>query len=604
MAQQIADRRDIDFVLFEQIEADKVTEHEKYKDLNKKTFQMVINEARNIGIKEILPIIKEADIVGAQYIDGEVIVPESYRRVFDILVEGEWTAMAVEPEMGGQGMPECITLAAHEYLGGADFSVASYPMMGHGSGTILKKFGSQEQKDLFLKNYYTGKWAGSMLLTEPEAGSDVGALKTSAVKNDDGTYSITGNKIFITNGDHNLTENIIHPVLARVEGAPEGTKGISLFLIPKIWVNKDGSLGDRNDIICTGIEEKMGLHGSATCSMSMGSKGDCRGMLVGEENKGMRAMFEMMNFARLGVGAQGAQAASNAYLYALDYARERVQGKAIEEAMNPDAKSVNIIKHPDVRRMLMWMKSNVEGMRSFCYYIAHLFDQLELADSEEEKLRIDGMVSLLTPVLKSYNSDRGFEVCVQGMQVLGGVGYTREYPMEKLVRDSKIASIYEGTTGIQGMDLLARKIGMQKGQVFINFIGEINKIIAQAKETKDLEPLASRLEEAVNRMAGVAMHMGKTAQSAEFKTAFANSVPFLDVIGDVVMGWMLLWRAVVAEQKLTEGAKKKDVTFYKGQIKSAQYFINSTIPITIGRINAIELNDSSPIDIEEESFGG
>jgi hypothetical protein len=315
-------------------------------------------------------------------------------------------------------------------------------------------------------------------------------------------------------------------------------------------------------------------------------------------------MFAMMNFARLGVGAQGAQAASNAYLYALDYAKERVQGKAIEEAMNPDAKSVQIIKHPDVRRMLIWMKSNVEGMRSFCYYIAHLFDQLELADSPEEKERIDGMVNLLTPILKSYNSDRGFEVCVQGMQVLGGVGYTREYPMEKLVRDSKIASIYEGTTGIQGMDLLARKIGMQKGQVFINFIGEINNIIAQAKEIKDLEPIASRLEEAVNRMAGAAMHMGKTAQSAEFKTAFANSVPFLDVTGDVIMGWMLLWRAVVAEQKLSDGAKKKDVSFYKGQIKSAQYFINSTIPITIGRINAIELNDSSAIDIDEESFGG
>ncbi len=456
-----------------------------------------------------------------------------------------------------------------------------------------------------------------MQLTEAQAGSDVGALTTSAVKNPDGTYSITGNKIFITAGDQDLTENIIHPVLARIEGAPKGTKGISLFLIPKIWVNDDGSLGEPNDIVCTGLEEKMGIHGSSTCSMALGSHGKCRGLLLGEENKGMRAMFYMMNVARLSVGFIGFISGSAAYMYALNYARERIQGKDLESIQDPDAPQVPIIRHPDVRRMLMWMKAHVEGMRSFIYLISSLIDRRTCSDDDEEREYNQGLIDLLTPVIKSYCSDRGFEICVEAIQVYGGYGYTRDYPVEQLMRDCKIASIYEGTNGIQAMDVLGRKLGMKGGVVFLNFLQEIQKITGQAKKIKELEDLAARVDEAVNRLGEVAMHLGKTALSDDFKVAFAYAKPFLDVIGDVCMAWMLLWRATIAVPKLeklaggldpkvrhAKATKNKDAAFYEGQLQSARYFINSIIPITMGKMNAIKAGDPAVVEIPEASFGG
>ncbi|MEZ4605189.1 MAG: acyl-CoA dehydrogenase family protein, partial [Desulfobacterales bacterium] len=391
------------------------------------------------------------------------------------LREGEWIAMTEDPEIGGQGLPHMVAQVAAEYIVGADFSFGAFGFATHGAAKMIEVFGTEKQKELYLGKMYSGQWGGTMVLTEPEAGSDVGALTTTAKKNDDGTYSISGNKIFITCGEHNLTENIVHPVLARIEGAPAGTKGISLFIVPKIWVNDDGSLGDPNDVVCTGIEEKLGLHASPTCQLTFGGKGNCRGVLLGEENKGMRVMFHMMNEARLGVGALGLFNASCAYLYAVNYAKERIQGRDLAEMLNKDAPSVNIIRHPDVRRMLMWMKTHTEGMRSFVYYVSYLFDKMQCADSKEEKTKIDDFIGLLTPIIKSYCTDRGFEATVQAMQVYGGYGYTADYPVERLMRDSKINSIYEGTNGIQAMDLLGRKMGMKKGAVFMEFLGEIQK---------------------------------------------------------------------------------------------------------------------------------
>ena len=299
-------------------------------------------------------------------------------------------------------------------------------------------------------------------MTEPQAGSDVGALTTTAVKNPDGTYSITGNKIFITNGEYDLAENIIHPVLARIEGDPPGTKGISIFMVPKIWVDEDGSLGEPNDVVCTGIEEKMGIHASSTCSITLGGKGKCRGLLLGEECQGMKIMFYMMNEARLGVGFQAFNYASTAYLYALNYARERIQGRDLESGKDPEAPQVPIIQHPDVRRMLLEMKAYVEGMRSFVYYVGQCLEREALAASEEEKAFYKGFGDLLTPLVKAYCAQRGFDVCVQAVQVYGGYGYIKEYPVEQLVRDCKITSIYEGTDGIQAMDLLGVNWEWQK----------------------------------------------------------------------------------------------------------------------------------------------
>ncbi len=617
MAQVISDRRDIDFVLYEQFKADALTEHKKFADFNKKTFDLIIKEARNLAVKEILPTFAEGDREGVRLENGQVKVPACYHRPYRLFREGEWTAMVADPEVGGQGLPYCVSQAAAEYLVGANYAFTLYGVVGHAAGELIEVYGTEKQKRLFLKKMYTGQWSGTMQLTEPQAGSDVGALTTSAVKNPDGTYSITGNKIFITAGDQDLTENIIHPVLARIEGAPNGTKGISLFIIPKIWVNEDGSLGEPNDIVCTGLEEKMGIHGSSTCSMALGSNGQCRGYLLGQENKGMQAMFYMMNAARLAVGFIGFISGSAAYMYALNYARERLQGRALETMRDSNAPQVPIISHPDVRRMLLWMKAHVEGMRSFIYYVSSLFDRQTCTNDPEKIEYYQGLIDLLTPIVKSYCSDRGFEVCTEALQVHGGYGYTRDYPVEQLLRDCKIASIYEGTNGIQAMDLLGRKLGMKGGTVFMNYLAEIQKTTACAKSIDGLENLAARVDTAVNRLGEIAMHLGKTALSEDFKVAFAFAKPFLDVMGDVCMGWMLLWRATLAVPVLVnlvgsldskarqeKSAKNKEIAFYEGQLQSANYFINSVLPITMGKMNAIKAGDAATIDIPEASFGG
>ena len=604
MAQYIANRRDIDFVLHEQFQVEDLSKTELFGDFNKKTVDMIVSEARNLAIKEILPTREIGDREGCKFDTGKVTVPESFHRAYELLREGEWTAMALNPEWGGQGMPATVAMAANDYLVGANYAFMIYSDLTNGAGKLIESFGSEKQKQLFLGKMYTGEWTGTMLLTEPEAGSDVGALTTSAVKNDDGTYSITGNKIFISGGEHDLTENIIHPVLARIEGAPKGTKGISLFIVPKIWVNEDGSLGEFNDVVCTGIEEKMGIHGNSTCSLVLGGKGNCKGMLLGEENKGMSAMFHMMNEARLLVGLQGLACASSAYMYAVNYARERVQGKHLLQMMDKDAPSVPIIQHPDVRRQLMMMKVYVEGIRSLLYYVGMCEDKIKICEDAKEKLTYQGIIDILIPIAKGYVTDRAFEVCSHGVQVYGGYGYIRDYPMEQLLRDCRITMIYEGTNGIQAMDLLGRKLGLNKGKPVMDLLGEVQKTIAMTKDAKGLEDLAAKMEKIVDKLGEVALHMGMTAMSPKVMNAFAFAHPFMEVCGDVVMAWMLLWRAVIASKKLENGAKKKDAAFYQGQIKSAEFFIYSILPITFGKMKAILATNGAAVEITEDSFGG
>jgi hypothetical protein len=603
MAQVIADRRDIDFVLFEQLAVDALSEKEKFAEFNRKTIEMVVSEARNLAVKEIYPTQQEGD-TGCTFDNGKVSVPECYRRPWEMYLEGEWLALPEDPEYGGQGMPRTVAMAANDYLVGANYAFAMYAGLTHGAALLVEAFGTEDIKQRFLKKMFTGEWTGTMLLTEPEAGSDVGRLTTSAVKNDDGTYSISGSKIFISSGEHDLSENIIHPVLARIEGAPQGTKGISLFLVPKFWVNEDGRPGEFNDVVCTGIEEKMGIHGNATCSLTLGGKGGCRGYLLGEENRGMRAMFLMMNEARLLVGMQAMTCASNSYLNALNYARERVQGRNLLQMMEPDAPAVPIIQHPDVRRMLITMKANVEAMRSLLYFICTLTDRIAVSDDAGEQARLQGMIDLLIPIAKGYVSDRASEVCNLGMQVYGGYGYIKEYPQEQLVRDCRITQIYEGTNGIQAMDLLGRKLGLNKGKPIMDLMGEIQAIIAQAKEADNLKPSAESLEKALNRLAEVAMQLGATAMSPQVLNAFAFAHPFMEVSGDVVAGWMLLWRAVIAQKALDAKAKKKDQMFYEGQIKSAEYFTQCVLPVTMGKMDAIMANCGAAVEIDDKSFGG
>lgn len=604
MAQLIADRRDVAFVLHEQFNVEQISETEKYADFNRKTIDLIVKEARNLAIKEILPTQAIGDREGVRFENGTVTVPEEFKRIYDMICEGEWVALTEDIEWGGQGMPRSVALAASEFFVGANLAFMMYPGLTHGAGKLVEAFGTDLQKKIFLKKLYSGEWTGTMLLTEPEAGSDVGALTTTAVKNEDGTYTISGNKIFISGGEHDLVENIIHPVLARIEAAPEGTKGISLFLVPKIWVNEDGSLGEPNDVVCTGVEEKMGIHGNATCSMALGSKGNCRGLLLGEENKGMRAMFLMMNEARLLVGLQGFFCASSAYLHALNYARERVQGKHLLKMMDKSAPAVPIINHPDVRRQLITMKAYVEGIRSLLYFIGVCDDRKHTAAAEDEAARYQGLIDLLIPIAKGYVTDRAFEICSHGLQVFGGYGYIKEYPMEQLLRDSRITMIYEGANGIQAMDLLGRKLGLNQGKPIMDLLGEMQKTIAEAKQIELTADLAEKLEAAVNRLGEAALHLGQTAMSPKVMNAFAFAHPFMEASGDVLLGWMLLWRAVISARALEKKVKKKDIAFYNGQQKSAEFFINTILPITHGKMKAILAIDGAAVEIEEAGFGG
>lgn len=603
MPQLIADRKEIDFILYELLDAEQMLEYGKFDGFSKKMFNMIISEARKLSIKEILPTLADSDKNGVQYENGQVLAPESFRKAREAILDSEFTSTMEDPKWGGQGLPFIISMAIMEYVVGANYSLSGYTQMGHGTGKMIELFGTDHLKELFLKNLYTGKWGGTMLLTEPEAGSDVGALTTSARKNEDGTYTITGNKIFITAGDHDLTDNIIHPVLARIEGAPEGSRGISIFVVPKFWVNDDRSIGEANDVQCTGIEEKMGMHGSPTCSMSLGANGKCRGFLLGEENKGLQIMFHMMNEARINVGFQGSSAASMAYLYALDYARQRIQGKDIAAGKDPNAKSIPIIQHPDVRRMLTWMKAHVDGMRSLVFYTSSCIDKKELSANPEEKQLANGMLELLTPVVKAYCAKRGFEVCIEAIQVFGGYGFTSEYPVEQLARDVKIASIYEGTDGIQAMDLLGRKLGMDNGKIFLNFLNEISIVVAAAKEKDSLIPLATALEKQVEELGVTAMAIGKAAMSEKYASAFANAHPFLMATGDIALGWMHLWRALKAANALDNNPKQKDRVFYEGIITTARFYIETILPVTAGRMAAVQALSDAALMVEDAAFG-
>jgi alkylation response protein AidB-like acyl-CoA dehydrogenase len=476
--------------------------------------------------------------------------------------------------------------------------------MGNGTANMIQLYGTAQQKETYVKKLTSAEWGGTMLLTESEAGSDVGALSTSAIRNPDGSFTLSGNKIFITNGEHDLAENIIHPVLARIEGDPAGTKGISLFLVPKYFVHDDGSLGDRNDIICSGVEEKHGIHASATCSMTLSSKGKCIGYLLGQEREGMKIMFNMINGARMSTGLQGFTYASAAYMLAVNYARERIQGRDLADFADHSAPSVPIIKHPDVRRNLLWMKSYVDGMRSFFYYMTVLATKGKICETAGDRERHGDLFSMLTPVVKDYMAVKGHEVCIQAIQLFGGAGYTKDYLVEQYARDCKITTIYEGTSGIQALDMLGRKLGMKEGTVFMNFLGEVQKTVAQAKQIEQTRELAVKVEAAANRLGEVALHLGKKAMSAEFKVAFAHSLPFLHVIGDTIMAWMLLWRALTAATQLSGNPKKKDHAFYEGQINTAEFFILTELPATMGKMNAIAGGCAAAIQISDEGFGG
>ncbi|OQY51254.1 MAG: acyl-CoA dehydrogenase [Desulfobacteraceae bacterium 4572_89] len=613
MAQLIADRRDVDFVLHEQIG---MVDHELFEEFNKKTVDLIVSEARNLSIKEILPTFKDGDEIGCILEDGKVTVPESFQRAWKLYCEGEWLAMCDDPEVGGQGMPRTVGCAALEYMIGANSAFMLYYGMTHGAAKLVEAFGNKTQKKLYMKKMFAGEWGGTMLLTESDAGSDLGTLTTVAVKKEDGTYAIQGSKIFISAGEHDLCENIIHPVLARIEGAPAGTRGISLFLAPKYRVNEDGSLGEFNNVICTGLEKKMGIHGNATASLSLGEKGECIGTLLGEENRGIPEMFQMMNEARAFVGMQGFAVASASYMYALEYARTRIQGRHLTAGKDRTAKSVPIIQHPDVKRQLLNMKAYTEGMRSLIYYYGKCSDIVHTTDDETLKKNTAALIEVLTPIVKGYVTDKSLEVCSHGVQVYGGYGYIREFPVEQLMRDSRIFMIYEGTNGIQAMDLLGRKLSMNQGKSFEYFLDQIKKTIHDAREVEGVKELADKVSHGLSRFTELSKIIGQRSRSDQVLNAYGFAHPFLEITGDITFAWMHLWRASIAAPKLAKKAgsldrdavakkalKNKDAAFYAGQMQSAKFFINILLPQTYGKMDAILEGDTCIEDIMDVSFG-
>ena len=529
--------------------------------------------------------------------------------------------MSFPPEAGGQGLPLTIRAAAHEWFN-HNFSFMAYPGTGEGAAHLIEVYGSEEQKRKYMDRMVTGEWGGTMVLTEAGAGSDVGNLSTKAIRQPDGTFKIQGTKIFITSGDQDLVSNIVHPVLARIEGDPAGTKGISIFLVPKYLVNEDGSLGRRNDFEIGKIEEKLGIHGSSTCAMNFGDNGDCYAELLGEEKQGMKIMFQMMNEARLGVGMQALAAASIAYLHALEYAKDRLQGSSLMDFKNPEAPRVPIIQHPDVRRMLLWMKANVESMRALVLFSAFCFDKELIAENDEEREKWLGFTEVLTPIIKAYCSDIAFRVTETAIQVYGGYGYCSEYPVEQIMRDEKIASIYEGANGIQALDLVGRKLAMKKGTFFMNLLGEMSATVAKYKENQALAGLADDVQGAVNALTDCAMFFAQCGKEGKFLVPLSHAYPFLMMMGKVVSGWFLLWEAGIAQEKLDVMGKEqgvdpadkakwdafvkgnKDAAFYAGKVMSAKFFIKNVLPEVDAAVKGIKSEDLSIVEIADESFAG
>lgn len=591
------DLQDIHFVLFDQLGMDrKLAQHGKFADLDRDVYEATLTETKRIAEEVLGPINRIGDRVGCKLDDeGNVTTPPGYREAWRTLAEGGWVAVSAPAELGGGGMPFTMAMIVNEILCGASMAFMMYPGLTAGAARVILEHGPAALRETFARNMFSGKWGGTMCLTESGAGSSVGDNRSKATPTDEpGVYLIEGEKIFISGGDQDFTENIVHLVLARTPNAGRGTKGLSLFMVPKFHVHADGSLGERNGAHVLGIEHKMGINGNATCTLGFGVRGPCRGWLVGEENQGIALMFLMMNEARIGVAAQGQAIAAAAYGYARVYAKDRVQGQALREAKNPEAPSVPIVQHPDVRRMLMLQKVYSETMRSLLCKLALYFDLMHEAADPAERERLKGRVDLWTPIVKATCADLGFEVATLAVQTYGGYGYIGEYPVEQLVRDAKITSIYEGTNGIQAMDLVGRKLRIGGGALFIEWMNEANGALSQAGDAGFVAQ-AGALGKAVQQLAGAAMHLAGLGKARKVEAAMAQAYPFLRMFGTVLLGMEALEQAVVAQRLAAERGPSPLLT---GKLRNLDFFVASLLPQAIGLGKSITSGDESCLDPE------
>jgi len=599
-----ADLREIEFLLFEQLKLSEVLGKAPYESWDEETAKTVIEEMYKFATTVTGPYNGPGDVEGCKLVEGRVKTPTGFKDAWKKLYEAGWKSLSIPAEYGGQGAPRTLQAIGEEMMSGSNTAWNMYSGLTLGAAEVIEHFGTERQRKLFASRMFGGVFAGTMCLSEPQAGSDVGMAQTSAVKQPDGTFKIRGTKCWISAGDHDMTDNIVHLVLARIEGAMAGTKGLSLFIVPAKRVNEDGSLGAGNDVVTASIEHKMGLNGSATCVLTFGDNDDCIGELVGgAEHQGMRQMFLLMNFARIGVGLQSIGIASTAYLNALEYARDRKQGSSIKAFKDPAAPRVPIIEHADVRRMLLEMKAKVEGIRALVFKLAmHQDRAVTLAGKDDAGAAYhQGQVDLLVPLVKAYGSDQAYKVCELAIQVYGGAGYTHDFPVEQYARDSKVFSIYEGTNHIQSLDLVARKLGQNAGKGTQEFLGDIAKFVAAHKGHAELGAAVAELEKAHEAVASTAMQFLGWFQGGEMERVPLVANRFLEMMSELAVGWQLLEGASIAAAKLG-AASEKDKSFYKGKIAAAVFYARNVLPSVPSTAKIIASGDRSALDIPADGF--
>ena len=604
MPQFIADQRDIEFNLYELFNVESLCRHQKFKFFDKAAYKLILAEAREFALKDMLPVYQNSHGQGAGYREGRVRVPECFHRVHRHYCENLWTAPASDQTFGGQGLPSLIAGAIGEYMMGSNWSLYAYGSMGAVTGNLIQKFGSRALKETYVRKLYTGQWGGSILHTESWAGTDLGALSASATRNPDGSFSITGNNIYITNGDHDLCENIIHTVPARIQGDPEGVGGLSMFIVPKFLVREKGEPKEPNNIVCTGIEKKHGLHGSATCAMSLGAEKRCIGFLLGRQKQGAQIISAMMNQSRLNMGLMALAFGSSAYLYALNYARNRIQGGILESLVYPEAVPAPIIRHPDVKQKLMQMKAMTQGLRTLIYFAMSLKDQVAVETDSARQQQLEGLLNLIIPLIKGYGCEQGYKICVWAIQVFGGVGYLKDYQVESIARDCKITTLFEGSTETQAMELLGLRLLQDRGQTLNILTEQMNALIDLTRKQDQVKAMGHRFNLLVTRFGEIWALLENQFTGHDPKISFAYAPAFMKIMGEVCMGWMLLWRADVAETALGQkGVEKSDQDFYISQIKTARYFFQAMMPVTLGRIEALADFPCVVSDMEESDFG-
>jgi alkylation response protein AidB-like acyl-CoA dehydrogenase len=588
------DLEDIHFLLFDHLKIhDRYAAIGAFPDFDRDTFASVLDQARVVAEDVLSPVNRISDAEGVQFDGkGNVTTPAAFKDAWSALATGGWIGVSADPAFGGTGLPHAIHGVTNELFFGAASAFMMYPGLTATAANMMARSGPAWMRAVAAPKLYAGDWAGTMCLTEAGAGSDVGANRARATPTDEpGVYLLEGEKIFISGGDHDLASNIVHFVLARVVGAPAGTKGISMFVVPKFLFDEAGELGARNGAWVGSIEHKMGIHGSATCTLLLGDRGPCRGWIVGREGEGMALMFYMMNEARLGVAIQGLGIASNAYGNALAYAKDRRQGSSIDRFKDADAPRVAIVSHPDVRRMLMWQKCQIEAMRSLCYRLGLAADLIHHGP-EADREAIEDRLDLLTPIAKAHCTDVGFECTVQALQVLGGFGFIREYPVEQHVRDSKICSIYEGTNGIQAMDLLGRKMRMKGGQVFMAWLADAASTCGRGREA-GLADEAARIERAVEQTGATAMHLSGLAMQGRLPDAMLHATPFLRQMGIVTLAIESLDQAITARARLDAGDARP---LLRGKLLNLRFYVHNILPIAEAIGAGVQGDDGAALD--------